>query len=39
MVAGGKWQQLVPPSVAVIVEALDGRQRLLDAGMKPKKRR
>ncbi|MGD9963439.1 MAG: nicotinamide-nucleotide adenylyltransferase [Thermoplasmata archaeon] len=37
--AGEKWHQLVPAPVASIVEALDGRQRLLDAGVKPAKRR
>ena len=37
--AGEKWQQLVPAPVASIVEALDGRQRLLDAGMGRGKRR
>lgn len=37
--AGGKWKDLVPPPVASIVEALGGRQRLLDAGMGPRKRR
>lgn len=37
--SGGKWQQLVPGPVAIIVEALDGRQRLLDAGLRPGKRR
>jgi len=36
--AGGKWQNLVPEPVANIVEALDGRQRLLDAGLRPRKR-
>jgi nicotinamide-nucleotide adenylyltransferase len=36
--ASEKWEQLVPGPVASIVEALDGRRRLLDAGMKPKKR-
>jgi nicotinamide-nucleotide adenylyltransferase len=37
--AGGKWRQLVPSAVASIVEGLDGRQRLLDAGLRPRKRR
>jgi nicotinamide-nucleotide adenylyltransferase len=37
--AGEKWTQLVPGPVASIVEALDGRQRLLDAGLRPKKKR
>jgi nicotinamide-nucleotide adenylyltransferase len=36
--SGGKWRQLVPAPVAGIVEALDGRQRLLDAGLRPGKR-
>ncbi len=37
--ADEKWHQLVPAPVAAIVESLGGRQRLLDAGLKPKKRR
>ena len=36
--SGGKWQPLVPPPVVGIVEALDGKQRLLDAGLTPGKR-
>ncbi len=36
--SGGKWRHLVPPPVAMLVEALDGRRRLLDAGLRPKKR-
>lgn len=35
----GKWQQLVPGPVASMVDALDGKRRLLDAGMRPRKRR
>lgn len=31
--AGEKWKDLVPAPVASIVEGLDGRQRLLDAGL------
>lgn len=30
--AGGKWKHLVPEPVAHMIEALDGRQRLLDSG-------
>lgn len=37
--AGEKWQQLVPPTVAIIIEGLGSRQRLLDAGLRPRKRR
>lgn len=39
IVAQEKWQHLVPAPVASMVEALDGKQRLLDAGMRPGKRR
>lgn len=35
--SGGKWQSLVPEPVAHIVEAIEGRQRLRDAGLQPKK--
>jgi nicotinamide-nucleotide adenylyltransferase len=31
--AGEKWKDLVPAPVAIMVEALGGRQRLLDAGL------
>lgn len=34
---GEKWQTLVPAPVAGMIEALDGRQRLLDAGLRPGK--
>jgi nicotinamide-nucleotide adenylyltransferase len=34
---GEKWKDLVPAPVAIIVEALGGRQRLLDAGLGPRK--
>lgn len=36
--AGEKWKHLVPEPVAQIVEGLDGRRRLLDAGMEVRKR-
>ncbi|MCU0852330.1 MAG: nicotinamide-nucleotide adenylyltransferase [Thermoplasmata archaeon] len=32
IVAGQKWKSLVPEPVAHMIEALDGRQRLLDSG-------
>ncbi len=35
IVSGERWQHLVPGPVAGILEALDARQRLLDAGMEP----
>jgi nicotinamide-nucleotide adenylyltransferase len=37
IVAGGAWKQLVPEPVAMFLEELDARQRLLDAGMHPRK--
>lgn len=36
---GGKWQHLVPAPVAGIVEGVGGRQRLLDAGLRPPRKR
>lgn len=33
--SGEKWEHLVPEPVARMLEAIDARQRLLDAGMKP----
>jgi nicotinamide-nucleotide adenylyltransferase len=33
IVSGDKWKQLVPEPVARMLEALDAKQRLLDAGM------
>jgi nicotinamide-nucleotide adenylyltransferase len=39
IVAGKKWRQLVPEPVANFLEALDARQRLLDAGMHPVRKR
>lgn len=38
IVADGRWKDLVPSPVATLVEALDGKQRLIDAGMVPGKR-
>lgn len=35
IVAGERWQNLVPQPVAGFLEGLDARQRLLDAGMSP----
>lgn len=37
--SGEKWEHLVPAPVASIIEGLGGRQRLLDAGLKPKGKR
>lgn len=37
IVDGERWQNLVPQPVAVFLEGLDARQRLLDAGMSPAK--
>lgn len=37
--SGDRYAHLVPPPVASMVDALDGRQRLLAAGLRPKKRR
>lgn len=37
--AGENWKDLVPAPVASIVEGLDGRQRLLDAGLDVRKGR
>ncbi len=37
IVDGERWQNLVPRPVAVFLEGLDARQRLLDAGMSPAK--
>lgn len=37
--AGGKWRDLVPEPVASMIEGLDGRQRLVDAGAGPSKER
>lgn len=39
IVAGEKWEHLVPEPVAMFLEELDAKQRLLDAGMHPVKRR
>ncbi len=39
IVAGEKWKHLVPEPVARMLEALDVKQRLLDAGLEPKKPR
>ena len=39
IVAGEKWRHLVPQPVARMLEALDVKQRLLDAGMEPPKSR
>jgi len=39
IVSDGKWRGLVPEPVAMMIEALDGKQRLLDAGLTPGKRR
>ena len=39
IVAGERWQNLVPLPVVGFLEGLDARQRLLDAGMSPAKRR
>ncbi len=38
MVAGKKWSNLVPEPVARMLEAMDGKQRLLDSGEKQAKR-
>jgi nicotinamide-nucleotide adenylyltransferase len=38
IVAGEKWQSLVPEPVVGFLEGLDARQRLLDAGMTPAKK-
>ncbi len=38
IVAGEKWQNLVPEPVVGFLEGLDARQRLLDAGMTPAKK-
>lgn len=35
IVAGERWKHLVPEAVASILESIDARQRLLDAGAKP----
>ncbi len=35
MVSGKKWERLVPPPVARMLEGMDARQRLLDSGEKP----
>ncbi len=39
IVSNEKWRNLVPEPVAMMIEALDGKQRLLDAGLTPGKRR
>jgi len=39
IVSGERWRQLVPEPVARILEGLDARQRLLDAGMHPNRKR
>ena len=39
IVARERWEHLVPEPVAAILRGLDARQRLLDAGAKPKRRR
>ena len=39
IVSGERWQHLVPEPVARMLEALDAKQRLLDAGMEPTKPR
>ena len=39
IVAGERWQNLVPRPVVGFLEALDARRRLLDAGTSPAKRR
>jgi len=37
IVAEGNWRPLVPEPVAMFLEELDAKQRLLDAGMHPRK--
>ena len=39
IVSGEKWTHLVPEPVARILEAIDAKQRLLDSGARPSKRR
>lgn len=39
IVADEKWQDLVPEPVAAFLEEIDAKQRLLDAGAHPSKRR
>ncbi len=39
IVNGERWQNLVPEPVARILEALEARQRLMDAGMEPHRAR
>lgn len=39
IVSGRKWQHLVPEPVAAMLEALDVRQRLLDAGASPSEKK
>lgn len=38
IVAGEKWKHLVPEPVAHMIEALDGKQRLLDSGFEHEKK-
>jgi len=39
IVSGEKWEDLVPAPVAAFLRAIDARQRLLDSGAVPSKRR
>ncbi len=39
IVAGERWQHLVPEPVARFLDGVDAKQRLLDAGMSPAKKR
>jgi len=39
IVSGERWTHLVPEPVARILDGIDARQRLLDSGAKPSKRR
>jgi len=39
IVSGGRWENLVPDPVAAIIDSMDGRGRLMDAGMKPSRKR
>ena len=39
MISGVPWTKLVPEPVAAFLKALDARQRLLDAGARPAKKR
>lgn len=39
IVSGMKWQHLVPPPVARILESINAKKRLIESGMKPSRRR